>query len=233
MRWTRSNLVPRPAVWDVEADQHAMTRVRRAHWKLSIALGASLAAGWQLRAREIGHVLTFLLARGRPASSGTGTPAPALCPSHCPVIAGCSSGIPARTAFALCANRPTCGAEICYGDALLLKSGGREHVPQSARGKRGNAMHAVIRFYSGPGAKELFDLLAEKKDDVESTIRGVNGFVSYTLFWSPNGGVSMTVCQDKAGTDESVQRAREWIRRTRPTSTSVPPLYPRVTSSSS
>jgi hypothetical protein len=74
-------------------------------------------------------------------------------------------------------------------------------------------MHAVTRFYSGPGAKELFDLLAEKKDDVESTIRGVNGFVSYTLFWSPNGGVSMTVCQDKAGTDESVQRAREWIQK--------------------
>jgi hypothetical protein len=74
-------------------------------------------------------------------------------------------------------------------------------------------MHAVTRFCAGPGAKELFDLLAEKKDDVESVIRGVNGFASYTLFWSDNGGVSLTVCQNKAGTDESVQRAREWIQR--------------------
>lgn len=77
-------------------------------------------------------------------------------------------------------------------------------------------MHAVTRFYSGPGAKELFDLLALKKDDVESVMRGVNGFVSYTLFWSDNGGVSLTVCRDKAGADESVQRARDWIAKNGP-----------------
>ena len=74
-------------------------------------------------------------------------------------------------------------------------------------------MHAVTRFYSGPGAKELFDLLAENKDDVESVMRGVKGFASYTLFWSTNGGVSLTVCQDKAGADESVERARDWVQK--------------------
>ena len=96
---------------------------------------------------------------------------------------------------------------------------------EDKRGKRNARSHTVLL---RSGAKELFDLLLEKKDDVESTIRGVKGFVSYTLFWSPNGGVSMTVCKDKAGTDESVQRARESIQKNSPISMSVPPLYPRV-----
>ena len=73
-------------------------------------------------------------------------------------------------------------------------------------------MHAVVRSYSGAGAKELFDLLVQRKDDVETVIRGVTGFVAYTLVQTPDGGISVTVCQDKAGTDESLQRAREWIQ---------------------
>ena len=72
-------------------------------------------------------------------------------------------------------------------------------------------MHVVSRLHAGPGAKELFDLLNERKGDVEALLRGVDGLVSYTLFWTDNGGVSVTVCRDKAGTDESVQVAREWI----------------------
>ena len=73
-------------------------------------------------------------------------------------------------------------------------------------------MHAVVRSYSGTGAKELFDLLAQRKADVEALIRGVTGFVSYTLVQTADGGISVTVCQDKAGADESLQRAREWIQ---------------------
>jgi restriction endonuclease Mrr len=72
-------------------------------------------------------------------------------------------------------------------------------------------MHAVIRTYSGEGAKELFDLLEQRKSDVESLIRSVKGFVGYSLIRTGEGGVSVTICQDKAGTDESVQRAKDWI----------------------
>ena len=72
-------------------------------------------------------------------------------------------------------------------------------------------MHAVIRNYSGTGAKELFDLLEERKTEVEELIRGVAGFVSYTLIRTDDGGVTVTVCQDKAGTDESLVTARNWI----------------------
>jgi hypothetical protein len=72
-------------------------------------------------------------------------------------------------------------------------------------------MHGVIRWYSGPGARELFDLIVDRKDEVEDLIRGVPGFVSYTLIQTGDGGATVTVCQDKAGTDESVKRAREWV----------------------
>ncbi|WP_332686665.1 hypothetical protein [Bosea sp. (in: a-proteobacteria)] len=73
-------------------------------------------------------------------------------------------------------------------------------------------MHAVVRAYSGKGAKELFDLLEKRKAEVESLIRGVNGFVSYSLIRTADGGVSVTVCNTKVGADESVQKARDWIR---------------------
>jgi hypothetical protein len=72
-------------------------------------------------------------------------------------------------------------------------------------------MQVMIRTYSGKGAKELFDLLEQHKTDVEALIRSVKGFVSYTLGRSDNGGFSVTVCQDKAGIDESLQKAKDWI----------------------
>lgn len=71
-------------------------------------------------------------------------------------------------------------------------------------------MHAVTRTYSGPGATELFDRIVAS-DEVEGLLRGVEGFVSYTLFRTDDGGVTVTVCQDKAGTDESVRVARDWV----------------------
>lgn len=72
-------------------------------------------------------------------------------------------------------------------------------------------MHAVIRTYSGQGAKELFDLLEKRKADVESLMRTITGFVSYSLIRTGDGGITITVCQNKAGTDDSVQKAKDWI----------------------
>ena len=73
-------------------------------------------------------------------------------------------------------------------------------------------MHAVIRTYSGSGARELIDLLEERKAEVESLLRGVKGFVGYTLIRTDNGGVTVTVCKDKRGTDDSTQLARDWVQ---------------------
>jgi hypothetical protein len=72
-------------------------------------------------------------------------------------------------------------------------------------------MHAVIRTYSGTGANELLDLLEKRKSEVDDLMRPIEGFVSYLLVRTNDGGTSVTVCQDKAGADESIQRARQWI----------------------
>jgi len=74
-------------------------------------------------------------------------------------------------------------------------------------------MYAVVRTYSGPGADALFNLLERRKAEVESVMRSVSGFRSYTLIRTDEGGVAVTVCKDKAGTDESVQVARDWIQQ--------------------
>jgi hypothetical protein len=73
-------------------------------------------------------------------------------------------------------------------------------------------MHAVVRSYSGQGASELFEQLEQRNDEIEELIGGVPGFVSYTALRSNEGGVTVTVCQDKTGTDESSRRAAEWVK---------------------
>jgi heme-degrading monooxygenase HmoA len=74
-------------------------------------------------------------------------------------------------------------------------------------------MQAVLRAYSGTGAKELFDVLDSRAAEVEELLRSVRGFVGYTLARSDDGGFSVTVCSDKAGVDESVQKAKDWIAK--------------------
>lgn len=73
-------------------------------------------------------------------------------------------------------------------------------------------MHAVVRSYSGAGARQLFDILENQKSDVQATLQKVSGIVSYTLLRTGDGGMSITVCTDKAGVDESLRVARDWIK---------------------
>ena len=73
-------------------------------------------------------------------------------------------------------------------------------------------MHVVVRTYSGQGASELFDLLGQREEDVKELISGVPGFVNYAAVRSGDGGATVTVCEDKAGTDESSRRAAEWVK---------------------
>jgi hypothetical protein len=84
-------------------------------------------------------------------------------------------------------------------------------------------MHAVARTYTGPGAKQLFDILDQRKADVEAELRKVKGFMGYLLMRTSDGGMSVTVCQDKAGTDESVNVARDWVQKNAPQAHAAPP----------
>jgi hypothetical protein len=73
-------------------------------------------------------------------------------------------------------------------------------------------MYAVVRTYSGPGASEIFDVIEQREEDVKALITGVPGFVNYAAVRSGDGGVTVTVCEDKAGTDESSRRAAEFVK---------------------
>ncbi len=89
-------------------------------------------------------------------------------------------------------------------------------------------MHAVVRRYAGAGAAELFEEFARKPvsaESLEQAIRRVPGVVAYTLLRTPEGGVSVTVCQDKAATDQSVQVARDWLRQNLSTAADPPEVF--------
>jgi hypothetical protein len=84
-------------------------------------------------------------------------------------------------------------------------------------------MQTVIRTYSGKGAKELFDVLEQRKTELATVMRPIKGFVSYTAARSSDGGFTVTVCQDKAGVHESVAKAKDWITKNAPSTGAAAP----------
>ena len=82
-------------------------------------------------------------------------------------------------------------------------------------------MHAVIRHYRSNS--QLFDELERRTDDVETVIRGVSGFVGYYLVRTEDGGFSVSVFEDKTGTDESTRVAADWVRQNVPQAAGSPP----------
>jgi hypothetical protein len=85
-------------------------------------------------------------------------------------------------------------------------------------------MYVVVRSYSGQGASELFDLLAQREEDVKALISGVPGFSSYAAFRTGDGGVTVTICEDDTGADESSRRAAGWVRQNRSTPVDPPEI---------
>jgi len=83
-------------------------------------------------------------------------------------------------------------------------------------------MYVVVRSYSGQGASELFDLIGQREEDVKELISGVPGFVRYAAFRTGDGGMTVTICEDKAGTDESSKRAADWVKENATTTVDPP-----------
>lgn len=52
----------------------------------------------------------------------------------------------------------------------------------------------------------------------------MQGFVSYTLLRTGDGGISITVADSKAGTDESLKTAQEWIAKNAASAASGAPV---------
>jgi len=71
-------------------------------------------------------------------------------------------------------------------------------------------MYATVRRYAGAGA--LGDAMSAKSDDVRKVLTSVPGFVTYYALRDGDNVTSVTVCDDKAGTEESTRRAADWVK---------------------
>ncbi len=71
-------------------------------------------------------------------------------------------------------------------------------------------MHVTIRSYAG--ATALADAMSAKAAEVEGIISAVPGFIAYHAVRDGDNMTSVTVCQDKTGTDESTRRAAAWVK---------------------
>jgi hypothetical protein len=76
-------------------------------------------------------------------------------------------------------------------------------------------MFAGIRKYNG--APLLSDELLKRQDDIKSVLKPIRGFHAYYLVRTNDGAVSMTLCEDKAGVEESNRVAATWLKDNLPT----------------
>ena len=82
-------------------------------------------------------------------------------------------------------------------------------------------MFASVRTYSGNG--ELADQLTSRAEEVRQLIGGVPGFRAYYMVRGESDSVSVTVCDDREGAEESNRRAGEWLRENLPELATSPP----------
>ena len=82
-------------------------------------------------------------------------------------------------------------------------------------------MYASIRLYQGDTA--LAGHLVEHEAAVRTLISGVEGFQSYHLVNGDAGTASITICDDRAGAEESNRLAAGWLKENAPSSAITPP----------
>ena len=76
-------------------------------------------------------------------------------------------------------------------------------------------MFASIRKYSG--APLLSDELVKHQDEIKTALRPIKGLHAYYLVKTTEGAVSLTLCEDKAGADESNRVEATWLKDKLPT----------------
>ncbi len=70
---------------------------------------------------------------------------------------------------------------------------------------------AVVRHYRE--AQDLIDELSRRTEDVETLISEIDGFISYALVRTDNGGYSVSIYETSEGAEESTRRAREYMQQ--------------------
>lgn len=82
-------------------------------------------------------------------------------------------------------------------------------------------MHTVVRHYKGNS--KIIDEIAQRSKDVEAIIRGIPGFVAYHAVKTADGGFTVSVYEDEAGTEESVRRAAAYVKENLASVATEPP----------
>jgi hypothetical protein len=72
-------------------------------------------------------------------------------------------------------------------------------------------MYVVVRRWSNASA--LVDAMQQHEQEVRDIISGVPGFIAYYAVRDGDSLTSVTVCHDRAGTQESTRAAGEWVRQ--------------------
>jgi hypothetical protein len=81
--------------------------------------------------------------------------------------------------------------------------------------------HVVVRIY--PEAAPLVAVAREREAEIRERMRGVPGFRLYAIIDTGGGLLSLTSCEDKAGTDASNARAAEFVKAEAPADFTVAP----------
>jgi hypothetical protein len=68
---------------------------------------------------------------------------------------------------------------------------------------------------------EVANILMNHRDEVEKLIRQVPGFVSWTLIRTGDTCMTATICRDKAGCEQSMKVARDWLGKNAPNTLST------------
>jgi hypothetical protein len=77
-------------------------------------------------------------------------------------------------------------------------------------------MYAVVRRYTA--ANDLTNAVNEKRASLEQAMRGLPGFVAYYLVNQGDAVATITVCEDRAGAERSIQVAADWVKQNLPES---------------
>lgn len=77
-----------------------------------------------------------------------------------------------------------------------------------------NPMFASIRKYNA--APLISEELVKHQDAIKTVLGAVPGFCAYYLVKTTDGAVSLTVCSDRAGAEESNRVASNWMKENLP-----------------
>ena len=83
-------------------------------------------------------------------------------------------------------------------------------------------MFASIRRYSGVDSR-MWDQIQQHRASLEAAFRQVSGFRSWYLVRTSEGLTTVTLCDDRAGAEASVQTAAKWVRENMADMISGPP----------